>query len=131
MAGMEAVSDLRELGATLRRVRHQRGLSLRQLAAATHTSINTLSKLERGGDVRLSTAIRMLEWLNAPPVERVTAWGIQYTTEATGRRHITDYGRDEQGARKDLGGEVFRRQAGVREQLMCRRIDLFGWEPVA
>jgi transcriptional regulator with XRE-family HTH domain len=59
----EPVEALLTLGADLRRTRAARGLSLRDASAECGVSFNSLSRIERGKDTTLSTAVAVLRWI--------------------------------------------------------------------
>lgn len=60
--------DVVRLGERLRRVRSQRGLTLREVADETKISIPTLSRIERGGanELESSTLLAISKWLGSP-----------------------------------------------------------------
>jgi hypothetical protein len=58
-----ALAALTDLPAQVAARRGRDGLSLRELGAATGLSINVLSRFENGRDIRLSTAIKLAEWV--------------------------------------------------------------------
>jgi hypothetical protein len=59
-----AAETLAGLRAAVRHWRDVRGISLRQLAAELGTSsYSMLSRFENGGDVQLSTALKLVNWL--------------------------------------------------------------------
>jgi transcriptional regulator with XRE-family HTH domain len=53
-------------GQRLKRERERRGWSMRNLSTRSGTTINSISRAERGGDVNLSTAIAMATALGLP-----------------------------------------------------------------
>jgi transcriptional regulator with XRE-family HTH domain len=55
-----------ELGNALRSKRREKGLSLRDLAAETGVSFNTLSRVERGFVPDLKNYERIVDWLGLP-----------------------------------------------------------------
>lgn len=57
------------LGAEFKLRRSQCGLSLRAVAAELVIGFNSLSRLEHGKDVHLSTAIAVLRWLDQPQMD--------------------------------------------------------------
>lgn len=74
--------DVERFGQRLRRVREQRGLTLKDVLQVTGLSIATLSRIERGGskDIDGGTLVILTEWMGAnadefksnaaPPVPR-------------------------------------------------------------
>ena len=52
-----------QLGAELKRIRSERGLSLRDVAEQTAISASTLSRLERGSTPDFDIVDRLAEWL--------------------------------------------------------------------
>jgi len=57
--------DVARLGARLRRVRLQRGLTLREVKDATGISVSTLSRIERGAskDLDSATLVVLAAWM--------------------------------------------------------------------
>jgi transcriptional regulator with XRE-family HTH domain len=53
-----------QLGAELKRIRKQRELSLRDVAAETDISASTLSRFERGSTPDFDVIDRLADWLN-------------------------------------------------------------------
>lgn len=61
----EVFDVLTELRQAVIEGRRREGLTLRDLAAISGTSINGLSRFERGiGDIQLSTALKLVAWLS-------------------------------------------------------------------
>lgn len=60
--------DIARLGERLRRVRLQRGLTLREVKDATGISVSTLSRIERGAskDLDSATLLTLAEWMGMP-----------------------------------------------------------------
>lgn len=64
------VRDLQNLGGHLKKTRIERGLSLRKCADEIGVPDGAIPRIEKGGDVMFSTALRILLWLhNQPPFE--------------------------------------------------------------
>ena len=70
---------MRDLPARLREARETRGLSYRQAADQIGLTIATLHKIEHGGDPRLSSVTRVLDWLT--PSDRPWAENVRPTPE--------------------------------------------------
>jgi transcriptional regulator with XRE-family HTH domain len=64
----EVLDVLTGLRAAVIEGRRREGLTLRDLAAISGTSINGLSRFERGvGDIQLATALKLIAWLSGRP----------------------------------------------------------------
>lgn len=61
----DKVTDAREIGELIRVLRNNRGLTLAALAKRADVGMNTLSSLEHGSNVNLTTALRVLRALGA------------------------------------------------------------------
>ena len=62
---VDILAVLDSLGAAVKAVRVTRGLSQRELARQMGESYSTVSRVERGADMQLSTARSLLRWLGA------------------------------------------------------------------
>jgi transcriptional regulator with XRE-family HTH domain len=62
-----AADYLATLGARVRSAREARGLSYRQAATVSGVGLGTLHDVEHGADVRVTTAVRLLDWIGSDP----------------------------------------------------------------
>jgi transcriptional regulator with XRE-family HTH domain len=60
----EAADILADLAVSLRAVRRSRRLDLRETADQSGVSLNTLSRIERGRECGVTSAVRVLRWLD-------------------------------------------------------------------
>ncbi len=58
-------ATLRDLPTTLRVARERECIGLREAAVRTGVSFNTLSRIERGHDYKVSAAVKILAWLES------------------------------------------------------------------
>lgn len=65
---MAEAIDITELGELLRRVRKQRGLTLKDVFDETGIKIPTLSRIERGScqEIKSTTLVTLTAWLGVP-----------------------------------------------------------------
>lgn len=60
----ESLRVLEALPETVRRARLDRGMGYREAGASIGIASSAVHKIENGGDVRLSTVIRVMRWLH-------------------------------------------------------------------
>lgn len=60
----EVADTLETLRVAIREARRREQLTLRDLCTLSGVSLNSLSRFERGADIRLSTALALIRWLN-------------------------------------------------------------------
>ncbi len=67
---------LHDLPAALRAAREREGIGLREAAERIGVSFNTLSRIERGHDYKVSAAVKILGWLDPelPRCPRDSDW---------------------------------------------------------
>jgi transcriptional regulator with XRE-family HTH domain len=69
--GSRQVYDEASLGKRLRNMRHERGMSLHDLAAASGLSVGMISQIERGGNSPSYRSLRMLSSALGVPIEQL------------------------------------------------------------
>ncbi|MDE2987128.1 MAG: helix-turn-helix transcriptional regulator [Chloroflexota bacterium] len=85
---MSSESNTPRLGAALRARRRQQRLSLRDLAAETGVSVNTLSRVERGHVPDLKNFHRIVDWLDIPADSLLIAEARPTPTPQIIARHL-------------------------------------------
>jgi transcriptional regulator with XRE-family HTH domain len=71
VTGDQRVYDEASLGQRLRTMRHARGLSLQEVAAASGLSVGMISQIERGGNSPSYRSLRMLSSALGVPIEQL------------------------------------------------------------